>query len=183
MVVLPSRAGLATSASTSRHPAPTGAQQCEQGADGPSVHLSHGRPLQDLSRQPQGLGEHPSVVLSRRQDRRAGRQRLRQIDAAAHHGRHRQGVHRRGLGVRGRARGLPATGAAARCDQDRARERDGGCRAAEGHPRSLQRTRRELLGRERGRDDQAAGRDRVQGAVGSRLQGRPGDGRPALPAG
>jgi ATPase subunit of ABC transporter with duplicated ATPase domains len=34
-----------------------------------------------------------------------------------------------------------------------------------------------------GRDDQAAGRDRVQGAVGSRLQGRPGDGRAALSAG
>src|SRR5207249_9634512 len=34
----------------------------------------------------------------------------------------------------------------------------------------------------RRRDDQAAGRDRGQGAVGSRLQGRPGDGCVALPA-
>ena len=40
----------------------------------------------------------------------------------------------------------------------------------------------ELFGRDRRRDDQAAGRDRGQGAVGPRFQGRPGDGRAALPA-
>ena len=50
------------------------------------------------------------------------------------------------------------------------------------HPRPLQRARRQLFGRDRRRDDQAAGRDRGQGPVGSRLQGRPGDGRAALPA-
>ena len=65
----------------------------------------------------------------------------------------------------------------------RARERHGGRGAAEGDPRPLQRTRHELLGRDRRRDDQAAGRDRGQGPVGSRQQGRPGDGRAALPAG
>ena len=41
-------------------------------------------------------------------------------------------------------------------------------------------TRHELLGRDRRRDDQAAGRDRGQGVVGPRFQGRPGDGRAAL---
>ena len=40
----------------------------------------------------------------------------------------------------------------------------------------------ELFRRDRRRDDQAAGRDRGQGTVGSRLQGRSGDGRAALPA-
>ncbi len=151
-------------------------------ADGPSVHLSHAGSDQDLSGQPEGPGEHQPVLLPRRQDRRARRQRLGQVDAAADHGRHRQGIRRRGLGRRGRARRLPAAGAAARCGQDRARERHGGRRAAEGDPRPLQRARRELLGRDRGRDDQAAGRDRGQGPVGPRFQGRPGDGRAALPA-
>ena len=41
----------------------------------------------------------------------------------------------------------------------------------------------ELFRRDRRRDDQAAGRDRGQGPVGPRLQGRSGDGRAALPAG
>ena len=63
-----------------------------------------------------------------------------------------------------------------------ARERHGGRRAAEGDARPLQRDRRELLRRDRRRDDEAAGRDRRQEPVGSRLQGRPGDGRAALPA-
>ena len=67
-------------------------------------------------------------------------------------------------------------------EQVGARERDGGRRAAEGDPRPLQRARRQLFGRDRRRDDQAAGRDRGQGPVGSRFQGRPGDGRAALPA-
>ena len=40
----------------------------------------------------------------------------------------------------------------------------------------------ELFRRDRGRDDQAAGRDRGPGPVGSRQQGRPGDGRTALSA-
>ena len=78
--------------------------------------------------------------------------------------------------------GYLAAGAAARSRQDRARERHGGRRAAEGDPRPLQRARHQLFGRDRRRDDQAAGRDRGQGAVGSRFQGRPGDGRAALPA-
>ena len=42
---------------------------------------------QDLSGRQEGPREHQSLLLSRRQDRRARRQRLRQIDAAADHGR------------------------------------------------------------------------------------------------
>ena len=133
--------------------------------------------------QPQGPGEHPPVLLSRRQDRRARRQRLGQVDAAAHHGRHRQGVHRRGLGRRGRARRLSAAGAAARSRRKTVRENVmEGVAAEEGDARPLQRARHELFGRDRRRDDEAAGRDRGQGPVGSRLQGRAGDGRAALPA-
>jgi len=57
-----------------------------------------------------------------------------------------------------------------------ARKRHAGRRQAEGDPRSLQRARRQLFRRDRGRDDQAAGRDRSAGLVGSRQQGRSGDG-------
>ena len=57
-----------------------------------------------------------------------------------------------------------------------------GRRGQAGDPRPLQRARDELFRRDRRRDDQAAGRDRGQGPVGSRQQGRPGDGRAALPA-
>ena len=66
--------------------------------------------------------------------------------------------------------------------QDRPRKRHAGRRQAEGDPRSLQRTGDELFGRDRRRDDQAAGRDRGRRPLGSRQQGRPGDGRAALPA-
>ena len=53
----------------------------------------------------------------------------------------------------------------------------------EGRSRPLQRTRDELFGRDGGRDDRPAGRDRGQGPVGSRQPGRSGDGRARLPAG
>ncbi len=46
------------------------------------------------------------------------------------------------------------------------RERHAGRRQAEGDPRSLQRTGDELFGRDRRRDDQAAGRDRGRRASG-----------------
>ena len=97
--------------------------------------------------------------------------------------RHRQGFRRRGLGRGGRARRLPGAGAAARRDKDRARERDGGRRRQEGADRPLQRDRRELFRRDRRRDGEAAGRDRLQESLGPRLTGRSGDGRAALPAG
>ena len=67
--------------------------------------------------------------------------------------------------------------------KDRPRKRHGRRRQAEGDPRSLQRTGDELLRRDRRRDDQIAGRDRGRRPVGSRQQGRSGDGRAALPAG
>src|SRR5262249_13588405 len=87
--------------------------------------LPHARPVEDLSGKPQGLGQCASVLLSRRQDRRAGRQRRRQIDAAAHHGRNRRRIFGRSLGCRGRPRRLFAAGAAARCGQVSARRRKG----------------------------------------------------------
>ena len=61
---------------------------------------------------------------------------------------------------RRRARRLPAAGAAARSRQERARERDGGRRGQEGAARPLQRDRRQLFGRDRRRDGEAAGPDR-----------------------
>ena len=146
------------------------------------VHLSHAGPFQDLARRQEGVGEHPSLLLPRRQDRRARRQRFGQVDAAAHHGRHRYRIRRRRLPRRGRSRRLPPAGAAARSFARRARQRHAGRRRQAGDSRSLQRTRDELFGRERGRDDAAAGRDRVPGAVGSRQPGRTGDGRLGLPA-
>ena len=57
-----------------------------------------------------------------------------------------------------------------------------GVAAKQAHPRPLQRTRDELLRRDRGRDDPPPGRDRRQGPVGPRFQGRAGHGRPGLPA-
>ena len=65
----------------------------------------------------------------------------------------------------------------------RARERHAGRRRQEGAARPLQRDRRQLLGRDRRRDGEAAGRDRRQEPVGARLPGRSRDGRAALPAG
>jgi hypothetical protein len=53
-------------------------------------------------------------LLSRRQDRRAGPERLRQIDAAEDHGRRRQGHRRRGAAAARHQGRLPAAGAAAR---------------------------------------------------------------------
>ena len=67
--------------------------------------------------------------------------------------------------------------------KDRARERDGGRRRQEGAARPLQRDRVQLFGRDRRRDGEAAGPDRLQEPVGPRQPGRSGDGRAALPAG
>ena len=52
-----------------------------------------------------------------------GLERRRQIDAAAHHGRRRQGFRRRGLGGRGRQGRLSAAGAGARSREGRGRQR------------------------------------------------------------
>src|SRR3546814_8896614 len=45
----------------------------------------------------EGAGEHLAVLHAGSEDRRARAQRRRQVDAAQDHGRHRPGVHRRGL--------------------------------------------------------------------------------------
>ena len=87
--------------------------------------------------------------------------------------------------------GSPRARASATCSRSRSSTRRKTCASnvmegvapQEGDARPLQRNRDELLGRDRGRDDEAAGRDRRQGPVGPRLQGRAGDGRAALPAG
>ncbi len=89
-------------------------QALEEGRNGPAVHLPHARSHQDLSGQPEGIGERQSVVLSRCQDRRARPQRVRQEHALTDHGGHRYRVQRRGLGGRRRPGRLPAPGAAAR---------------------------------------------------------------------
>ena len=141
-----------------------------QAANGPAIHLPHAGSVEDLSGQPQGARKHQSVVLSGRQDRGARPQRVGQVDAAAYHGGARHRIYRRSLGGRGRPRRLPAAGTATRSEQVRARERDGRRRRTEGDPRPVQRDRHELFGRDRGRDDQAAGRDRGEGLVGSRLR-------------
>ena len=52
----------------------------EESNERPPIHLSHAGSDQDLSGQPQGAREHPPVVLPGRQDRRARRQRLGQVD-------------------------------------------------------------------------------------------------------
>ncbi len=143
---------------------------CAHGVpSGAAVHLSYAGPDQGLRRWQEGAGERPSPVLPGRQDRRAWPQRLGQIDTAAHHGRHRQGVRRRGVAGRGRHRRLPAAGAAARCDQGRRRQRHGRRRRQEGDPRPLQRTDDELLRRDRRRGDQAPGADRRAEPLGPRF--------------
>ena len=145
------------------------------------IYHMHG--LNKAYRRQEGPGEHPPVLLPRRQDRHARPERLGQVDAAADHGRPRQGIHRRGLGGRGRDRRLPAAGAAARPDQERARQRHGGRRRQEGDPRPLQRADDELLRRDGRRGRQAPGHHRQPEPLGPRQPGRDGDGRAALPAG
>ena len=133
--------------------------------------------------QPQGAREHPSVVLSGRQDRRARRQRLRQVDAAAHHGRHRQGVHRRGLGRRRRPRRLSGAGAAARPDKSVRENVMEGVAAK----KALLDRYNEIAANysDETADEMAKLQDEIdsQESVGSRFAGRSGDGRAALPAG
>ena len=85
--------------------------------------------LNKAYRHQEGAREHPSVLLPRRQDRHPRPERLRQVDRAQDHGRHRQGIYRRGLAGRGRDRRLPGAGAAARPGQERVRQRHGGRRA------------------------------------------------------
>ncbi len=147
----------------------------------PSVHLPHARAHQGLARRQEGAGEHPPLLLPRRQDRRARRQRLGQVHAAQDHGRHGQGLERRGLGGRWRPRRLPAAGAAARSHARRARQRDARRREGEGDPRRVQRPDVRLHRGERREGREAAGHHRRPEPLGPRQQGGAGDGRAALP--
>ena len=92
-------------------------------------------------------------------------------------------LHRRSPRRRRHQGRLSAAGAGTRSHQGRARQRHGRRGRKEGHPRPLQRDRRQLLRRDRRRDDRAAGRDRRAEPVGPRHPGRAGAGRAALPAG
>ena len=148
---------------------------------GPSVHLSHARSVQDLSGGNRkvldnvNLSFYPDAKIGVVGVNGSGKSTLLRIMAG-----HRQGVQRRGLGSRRRPHRLSAAGTAARPGKVGARQRHGGRGAEAGAPRPLQRTRGQLFGRNRRRDDEAPGRDRSTGPVGSRLQGRSGDGRAAL---
>ena len=143
--------------------------QRRAGQNGPSVHLSHAGSLQDLSGRT-GRCWITSTCRSTRTPRsacsastaRASRPCCASWPAST-----------RSTSARAGSRRARAS---ATCEQephlderqDRARERHGGRRRQEGADRPLQRDRRELLGRNRRRDGEAAGRDRRQEPVGSR---------------
>ncbi len=78
---------------------------------------------------------------------------------------------------------LPAAGAGARSLEGRARQCHGRRRREEGHPRPLQRDRRQLLRGDRRRDDGAPGPDRRRQPLGLGHASRAGARRAALPAG
>ena len=90
----------------------------------------------------QVLEGHLALLLPRREDRRARPQRLRQVDAAADHGRAGHRVPRRGAARARRHRRPARAGAAARRDQGRARQRRGRRRRDARAARPLQRARR-----------------------------------------
>ena len=102
------------------------------------------------------LGQRQSVLLPRRQDRRARRQRLRQIDACC--------ASWPGIDKEFSGEGFVAEGARvgylpqepqARRQPRRARQRHARRRRQEGGARPLQRARDELFRRDRGRDDRS----------------------------
>ena len=99
----------------------------------------------------QVLEGHLAVLHARREDRRPGPQRLRQVDAAADHGRARHRVPRRGAARSRRLRRAARAGAPARREQGRARQRRGRRGGDPCAARPLQRARRQLLRRHRGR--------------------------------
>ena len=158
---------------------------------GRRIHLHDARPAKGrapLPRDPQG---HLPLVLPGREDRRAGRERRGQVDAAQDHGRRGPRLPRRGEAARRDQDRLPAAGAAARPRQGRARERRGRRGAPAQAARRLQRHRDEVR-RAHGRrpDGEAAraagppaGADRPPGPLGAGPQARPGHGRAAPPAG
>ena len=146
------------------------------------IHLFDVPAEPDASSRQAGPQGHLAVVLPRRQDRRPRPQRLRQVDAAADHGRSGHRVPRRGPARARRHRRAARAGAAARRRQGRARQRRGRRGRDPRAARPLQRARRELLGRDRGRVRAPAGGDRRRRRVEPRHPARPGDGRAPAPA-
>ena len=114
-------------------------------ADVLSIHLHDAPAVQAASAGQDGARRHHARVLSGREDRRARLQRLRQVHAAADHGRRRSGVPRRG-GARARGDRRDArAGAPPRRVQGRQGQRRGRRRRDQGAARPLQRAGRQLL--------------------------------------
>ena len=126
-----------------------------------------------------GAEGHLAVLHARREDRRARPQRLRQVDAAADHGRARHRVPRRGAARSRRHRRAARAGAPARREQGRARQRRGRRRRDARAARSLQRARRQLLRRDRRRVRAHPGAHRRRRRLESRHAARHSHGRAA----
>ena len=146
---------------------------------------------QGLPRRAGGVSRHHAGFPAWREDRRAWRERRRQIDADADHGRPGHRFRRRGVGGRGGARRLPVAGAAARSGQDGGRECRAGVRRAEGGDGSVQRNFHEIRRADERRGDEhaarragrPAGEDRRGGRLGPGSAGGDRAGRAALSAG
>ena len=160
------------------------------GSHGCPVHLHHARPASLLPARPRGPQGHQPLLLPRGQDRRHRRQRLRQVVAAADHGRPGRRLHRRGPPDPRLHRRLPVPGARARPDQGRARQRRRRRRRGQGAGRPVQRgVRRHGRARRRlrqaaGRAGRPAGQDRRRRRLGPRADVRDRHGRaPRCPPG
>ena len=147
-----------------------------------AVHLHHVQAVPGPPARQAGARGHLPVLPARGQDRRARRERRRQVDAAADHGRAGHGVSRR-RSARARRHRRPArAGAAARPDQGRARQRRGRSPRAARHAPPLQRAGRELLRGDRRRVRPPAGPHRRRRRVAARHHARDRDGRAAAAA-
>ena len=145
----------------------------------------HLHDVQAVARPParqEGAGGHLAELPAGRQDRRARPERLRQVHAAADHGRAGHRLPRRRPARPRRHRGPARAGAAARPGQGRARQRRGRRARAARHARPLQRAGRQLLGRDRRRVRAPPGRDRRRRRLEPRHHARDRHGRAAAPA-
>ena len=144
---------------------------------------------QVLRPRPAGAVEHLAVVPARREDRRAGTERRRQVDGPEDHGRARGALERDRRACPGRDGRDARPGARARSREERARERRGRRARAARPARPLQRRLREVRRARRGlrcaprRAVQGAGADRPARCLEPRRDARPGDGRAAPPGG
>ena len=147
-----------------------------------SVHLHHAQARPALPARQGGPRRHLPVVLSRRQDRRAGLQRRGQVDAAEDHGGDRHRVRRPGPACPQRHGRAARAGARARSRQGRQGQRGGRRRRDPGAARPLQRAVDELHRRDRRRVLPGAGADRRRRRLEPRHHARVRHGRAALPA-